>query len=183
MSEPDDPMPISIAPVTDADRRWMAQFIRVRWGSSTVVAHGNVYYPHTLPGFVARTNTEDAIADAPDEANGDGVVGLLTYWLEGDELEIVTIDSLHDARGIGTALVDATKQEAQNRGCRRVWLITTNDNMRALRFYQKRGFTLVAVHRDALERSRALKPEIPFVGQHGIPLRDEIELEYLFSGR
>jgi GNAT superfamily N-acetyltransferase len=180
---PDHPIPISIAPVTDADRQWMAQFIRVRWGSSTVVVHGNVYYPHTLPGFVARTTADDVATVAPDEASGDGVVGLLTYWLQGEELEIVTIDSLHDARGIGTALIEATKQEARDRGCHRVWLITTNDNMQALRFYQKRGFTLVAVHRNALERSRALKPEIPLVGQHGIPLRDEIELEYTLSGR
>jgi hypothetical protein len=61
----------------------------------------------------------------------------------------------------------------------RAWLVTTNDNMRALRFYQRLGWELVAVHRGAVDRAReTLKPEIPRVGNDGIPLRDEIELEY-----
>ena len=46
-----------------------------------------------------------------------------------------------------------------------------------MRFYQKRGFVLVAVHRNALAESRRLKPEIPLIGIDDIPLRDEIELE------
>ena len=178
MSEPADPLSITIQPLTDDDREWVAQFIRIRWGASSVVAHGNVYYPHTLPGFVARIAGDERQSSGAGGAGGDNVVGLLTYWVQDGELEIVTIDSLHAGRGIGSALIDAAKQEAQRQGCRRVWLITTNDNLNALRFYQKRGFTLVAVHANALERSRALKPEIPLVGQHGIPLRDEIELEY-----
>jgi hypothetical protein len=61
-------------------------------------------------------------------------------------------------------------------------LVTTNDNLNALRFYQKRGFVLVAVHRNALEVSRKLKPEIPLVGMDSIPLRDEIELEMMVDG-
>ena len=63
-------------------------------------------------------------------------------------------------------------------GARRLWLITTNDNVDALRFYQRRGFRLVRVHAGAVDRSRAaLKPGIPEAGDHGIPLRDELELE------
>lgn len=57
----------------------------------------------------------------------------------------------------------------------------TDDNLHALRFYQNRGFVLVAVYRNALEISRQLKPEIPLIGKNGIPLRDEIELEYTLS--
>ncbi len=53
--------------------------------------------------------------------------------------------------------------------------------MNALRFYQKRGFVLVAIHRDALDISRKLKPEIPLIGNDGIPLRDEIELEMILN--
>jgi hypothetical protein len=69
-------------------------------------------------------------------------------------------------------------QLARRQGCARLWVITTNDNVDALRFYQRRGFCLVRVHRGAVDRSRAgLKPEIPAVGAYGIPLRDEIELE------
>ena len=60
----------------------------------------------------------------------------------------------------------------------RLWLITTNDNTDALRFYLRRGFVLVAVHRDAVTYARqSIKPELPLVGYHQIPLRDEIELE------
>jgi len=66
---------------------------------------------------------------------------------------------------------------AMNAECRRLWLITTNDNLRALGFYQKRGMTLVAVYRNAMEAARRLKPQIPMIGQNGIPLKDEIELE------
>jgi RimJ/RimL family protein N-acetyltransferase len=71
------------------------------------------------------------------------------------------------------------KEVAVASGCERLWLITTNDNTPALRFYQKRGFQLVAIHRNALEHSRRLKPQIPLLGLNGIPLRDEIELEML----
>jgi hypothetical protein len=58
-------------------------------------------------------------------------------------------------------------------------LITTNDNTAALRFWQKRGFKLLRVHRNAVEKSRKLKPEIPLTGNDGIPIRDEIELEMM----
>jgi hypothetical protein len=69
-------------------------------------------------------------------------------------------------------------QLARRQGCARLWVITTNDNVDALRFYQRRGFCLVEVHRGAVDRSRVtLKPEIPAAGACGIPLRDEIELE------
>ena len=80
-----------------------------------------------------------------------------------------------------SAEIEAVKEVACKAGCRRLWLITTNDNLNALRFYQKRGFALVAVHRNALEISRKFKPEIPLIGADGIPLRDEIELEMILS--
>jgi len=81
--------------------------------------------------------------------------------------------------GIGTALVNAVRLVAVASKTRRLWLITTNANIEALRFYQRRGFSLVAIHRNALEESRKLKPEIPAIGSNGIPLRDELELEML----
>jgi len=106
-------------------------------------------------------------------------IGLVTYRIDGDECEITTLNSLVEGIGIGSALVAAIKDAAVSAECKRLWLITTNDNLPALRFYQKRGFLLVAVHRNALQQSRRLKPEIPLVGRDGIPLRDEIELEML----
>jgi ribosomal protein S18 acetylase RimI-like enzyme len=128
------------------------------------VAHGRVYHPHALPGFAA--------CDAAGE-----IVGLITYCLEGDDCEIVTLDSLRPGQGLGSALIDAVVGVARAAGCRRVWLITTNDNLNALRFYQKRGFRLLALYPNALEETRRLKPGLPRLGQEGIPLRDELALE------
>ncbi|UCD57579.1 MAG: GNAT family N-acetyltransferase, partial [Candidatus Hydrogenedentota bacterium] len=103
--------------------------------------------------------------------------GLVTFRIEDDECEIVTIDSTAEGTGVGSALIGAVKDAAVSAQCKRLWLITTNDNTAALRFYQKRGFILVAVYPNALEQARRLKPELPFIGKDGIPLRDEIELE------
>jgi ribosomal protein S18 acetylase RimI-like enzyme len=134
---------IDVRPLRDDEQRWVRTTIRQRWGSEIVVAHGVVYEPALLPGFVAE-----------DEG---GPIGLLTYVLEGDACEVVTIDAFEEGRGVGTALIDAAKAL----GARRLWLITTNDNARARRFYERRGFRLAAVHEGALVRSRELKPRDP----------------------
>lgn len=154
-----------IRPVNDQDRDWVRGFITEQWGDSLVVAHGAIYYPHDLPGFIALQNHER--------------VGLLTYRIVRDQCEIVSLNSTRSGLGIGTALIEAVKQTALQAGCQRLWLSTTNDNLNALRFYQKRGFRLVAVHRDALDRARQIKPSIPLIGHEGIPLCDEIELEMI----
>ena len=133
------------------------------WGDEIMVAHGEVFRPHEFPGFAAF--------------DGDACIGLLTYRIEQSACEVLSIDSLREGVGVGSALIAAVIAAARGAGCARLFLITTNDNLNALRFYQKRGFALVAVHRNALEQSRALKPSIPLVGFDGIPLRDEIELE------
>jgi ribosomal protein S18 acetylase RimI-like enzyme len=90
---------------------------------------------------------------------------------------LVTLDAFTEGQGIGSALLDAVTDEARRQGCRRLWLITTNDNLHALRFYQRRELRLVSVHRDAVDDARQLKPSIPLVGEYGIPLHDELELE------
>jgi N-acetylglutamate synthase-like GNAT family acetyltransferase len=113
-------------------------------------------------------------------AERDGVpLGLLTYEVVGDAFEVMSIESWDEGSGVGTALLVAAFDAARATGCRRVWLITTNDNLRALRFYQRRGMRLVKVHRDAVAQARALKPSIPVVGHHGIGVTDELELELL----
>ena len=108
-------------------------------------------------------------------------VGLLTYQIEGSNCEIVTIDSTAEGEGIGTSLIDAVKERAKAKGCRRLWLITTNDNLSALGFYQRRGFRLIALYPNALEASRRLKPQISMKAANGIPIRDELELELELS--
>jgi ribosomal protein S18 acetylase RimI-like enzyme len=99
--------------------------------------------------------------------------------LDGGECEVITLDSVRQGIGVGTALLEAVSRAASERKCSRLWLITTNDNVDALRFYQKRGLRLETIHRDAIEQSRDMKPQIPLTGAHGIPIRDEIELELL----
>ncbi len=146
-----------------SDRDRVAQLIATHWGSEIVVAHGMVYQPAELPGFVAYRENE--------------WLGLLTYWIEGKMCEIVTPNSFYPEMGIGTALIHAVTQAAEKAHCERLWLITTNDNLDALRFYQKRGFRMVAIHSGAVNQSRQIKPEIPPIGEYGIPLCDEIELE------
>ena len=91
---------------------------------------------------------------------------------------MLTLHAAHRHRGTGTALIEAIETLARDAGCTRLWLITTNDNVDALRFYQRRGFRLAKLHAGAVDDARArLKPGIPRVGDHGIPLRDELELE------
>jgi ribosomal protein S18 acetylase RimI-like enzyme len=102
---------------------------------------------------------------------------LVTFFIKDHECEITSLDSLREGQGIGSMLVDMALKEARARDCKRLFLITTNDNLWALAFYQKRGFELVAVYRGAVNESRKRKPSIQLVGMNGIPLRDEIELE------
>jgi len=116
---------------------------------------------------------------AEDQAGGR-LLGVLTYVpdRDGEQCEVLTLHAAQPWQGVGTALIEAVERLAAQQGCTRLWLITTNDNVDALRFYQRRGFYLAALHRGAVDDSRArLKPEIPTVGNYGIVLRDEIELE------
>ena len=152
-------MSIEIRPLADGDRGWVAATIRERWGSDIAVAHGVIHRPAELEGFVAL--------------EGSRPVGLLTFSRDGNALEIVTIDALEPRHGVGRALVDAVVAL----GAERLWLITTNDNVTAQRFYAALGFRLVAVREGEVERSRELKPQIPEFADDGTPIRDELEYE------
>jgi len=159
---------VSLRRLTPDDLPRLRQFWRENWGDEFVVAHGVVYHPETLNGFIACSANE--------------WIGEITYTFTGEDCEIVSLDSLRESQGIGTKLMEAVLEEARQHNCRRVFLITTNDNLNALGFYQKRGFEIVAVHRGALNESRKIKPGIPLIGINGIPLRDEIELEMSLRG-
>ena len=135
------------------------------WGDEFVVAHGVIYYPDTLDGFIAL--------------DGDEWIGEITHTFSEHECEIVSLDSARERMGVGTMLIHKVVEEARQKDCRRIFLITTNDNLNALGFYQKRGFELVAVHRGAVNESRKIKPNISMIDANNIPLRDEIELEML----
>ena len=152
-----------VRPLGDDDREWVRGFIRDRWGDETVVGHGVVYRPATLPGLIL-------IDDPGDPA------GLLTYTIEADACEIVTIDAVVEGRGYGSRLLDEVSRVAREAGCSRLWLITTNDNERAIGFYLAHGFDVVEIREGAIEASRKLKPSIPLVDDRGVPITDEIEM-------
>jgi len=130
------------------------------WGSELMIMHGLTVRYDEVEGFVF----------------GDWA-GLVTFQIRADECEITSLNSLEEGKGTGSRLIDEVTHEAKERKCRRVFLITTNDNLNALGFYQKRGFELSALRRGAVHESRKLKPSIPLIGEHNIPLRDELELE------
>ena len=154
---------IMLRRLTQHDMPRLRQQWRENWGDEFVVAHGVIYYPDTLDGFIAY--------DGPDW------VGTITYASLDGDCEIVSLDSEREGQGLGTKLINAVIEEARKQNCRRVFLITTNDNLHALGFYQKRGFELVKINRSAVNESRKIKPGIPLIGMNNIPLRDEIELE------
>jgi N-acetylglutamate synthase-like GNAT family acetyltransferase len=122
---------------------------------------------------------EDSLAHPALVAEQDGeLAGVLTYVLEGDSCEVLTLHAAGRFGGVGTALLRAVERLAAEAGCARLWVITTNDNVDALRFYQRCGFRLAALRPGAVDDSRErLKPEIPTTGSYGIDLRDELELE------
>jgi GNAT superfamily N-acetyltransferase len=146
--------------LTHDDLPRLREFWIQHWGAEIMIAHGDVIQYGQVEGFV--------YADW---------AGLVTFMVRGDECEVTSLDSMREGRGIGTALLNEVIREARERKCRRLFLITTNDNLRALGFYQKRGFELAAVRRGAVNESRKLKPSIPLIGMNSIPLRDELELE------
>ena len=151
-----------------ADGAWVRRMLTERWGSAAVACLSGLHDAASLEGVVAQLDSAPA--------------GLATYRVDGDECEVVTLDSLAGGYSIGTALLRAVADVARARGCRRIWLTTSNDNLAALRFYQRRGWDLVALHHDAAtEWRRHLKPEIPESGQNGIPIRHALELELWLS--
>jgi ribosomal protein S18 acetylase RimI-like enzyme len=156
-----------IKPKNREDKDWVANLLAEWWAGPIIVTRGKIHQASELPGFIAVQKEKP--------------VGLITYRIDGKSCEIVTMNSLVEGIGIGAALIDAAKSAAVTAGCKRLWLITTNDNTAALRFWQKRGFSLLAIHRNAVEQSRRLKPEIPSTGNDGIPIRDEIELEMILK--
>jgi len=155
---------IMVRDLEPADQSWMQDFLVTYNHSLRVVSRGTLHYVPELPGLIAIYNKIPA--------------ALLTYHLVDQKLEVVTLHAAVQRQGLGAQLLAAARERARALGCHRLWLITTNDNEPAIRFYQRQGMTLVAVHHNALAESRKLKPEIPLVGLGGQPIRDEIEFEH-----
>jgi ribosomal protein S18 acetylase RimI-like enzyme len=157
-------VPVEIRPVEERDRAWLREAIEEAWGSDRMVSRGRLTEPvSACPGFVAELDGRPA--------------GLALLAEREDGLEVVSLLALEPGAGIGGALLGEVEREAERRGTK-CWLITTNDNLEAIRFYQRRGWEWVAFHRDAVTAARRLKPEIPQTGEHGIPIRHELEFRW-----
>jgi ribosomal protein S18 acetylase RimI-like enzyme len=169
-------MNFTIRPVEDKDRPRVLEIIR-GWGADFIVSRGRKIFAADLPAFLAEESPGGLEASPPYNAPDRRKLGLVTYEIIGELCEVVTLDAFTQFAGVGTALMNRVIDTARASSCRRVWLITTNDNLDAIRFYQKRGFTIAAVHVGMIAHSRTMKPSIPLIGNYGIPIRDEIEFE------
>lgn len=149
--------------ITPEDRPVVTPLLVREWGATEVVALslGGVVDASALPGWLA-------------EADGE-VVGLLTYLVRDGTAELVTINAFTGG-GVGAALLNALVEQCRAERVHTIHVTTTNDNTRALRFYQRAGFRLTALRVDAVTAARKIKPEIPSRGLDDIPIRDEIEL-------
>jgi N-acetylglutamate synthase-like GNAT family acetyltransferase len=152
-----------VTELSDDDRIWVKERTELLFGGDFVVSRNEVHDPHKLPGFIATVDRER--------------VGLATYCIYGDQCELVTIDSLCQFMGVGTLLLETVIKAALEAGCRKIWTITTNDNLDAQRFFQRRGFLLTGVRIGGMTKIRLLKPNVPKVGYYDLPVRDEFEYE------
>jgi uncharacterized protein YhfF/GNAT superfamily N-acetyltransferase len=157
------PIEPRVRPAYPPDRPAVDAFL-AEHNADVVARRGEVVDARTLPALIIES--------------GGVIGGVLTWVLDGTSMEVLTLHAARQWEGAGSALLAAARRVAEASGAHRLWLITTNDNVDALRFYQRRGYRLARVDPGAVDRSRAaLKPAIPEIGAHGIALRDELELE------
>lgn len=150
-------------PINNDNRLQVTNFIAERWLSTDMIIRG--------------TRIDMTKVDGIGIWDAERLVGLLTYTIQGETCEIISLDSLTKGKGIGTSLINQAIQIAHKNKCKKIIVVTTNDNIHAMRFYQKRGFDMARFYANALDVSRKMKPEIPLIGENGIPLKHEIEFE------
>lgn len=149
-------------------RQGVDAIIKEEWHGPWSITKGRMVDTSKLPGFVCL--------------EGEEIIGAVTYEIIGDQCEINTLNSFREGRGVGEALIQAVEEAGRAAGCKRLWLTTSNDNTKALRYYQRRGFTIGEVRVNAAEENRRIKPSVPLVGMDNIPIRDEFELERRIEG-
>ena len=159
---------MKILPLESSDSTLIRSLIIREWGDDFVIVHGTVFSPHLLQGFKFVDNTN--------------LAGFVTYNIQGNACEIITLNSFHERQGIGSTLLGAVEECAGQEGCACCMLVTTNDNLNALGFYQKRGYFITGISLGAEDETRKRKPSIPVIAENGIPIRDEITLKKLIPG-
>lgn len=154
----------TISPIAPAQRPAINALIASEWAGPIIVSRGAAHDTSNSNGFMAM--------------DGDTLVGYALYEIAQGQCELLVLQSIVENTGVGTALINAVIDVARAAGCVRVWLITTNDNLHAIRFYQRFGFELDAVRIGAIAESRKLKPSIPLTGCDDIPIKHEFEFGY-----
>lgn len=156
-------------PQEQVDKLWLQELWQSEWAGGIMVSRGHVYQLADLQSLVAKVD--------------DKLVGAATYRLNDvGGCELMSINATNRGGGIGTKLLTAVEEAACAAGHHRVWLITSNDNLGALRFYQRRGYRVTDVYPGAIDEARRIKPAIPLVGDHDIEIHDEIELAKKLKG-
>jgi ribosomal protein S18 acetylase RimI-like enzyme len=157
-----------IRPLGDGDVDWADAFLDRTLGGRMQARRGELI---------------DALGEAGLVAELDGrSVGLAAWRLEGGgrraEVTVLAVERDARRRGIRRALLDAAVEALRTSGVEYAWLVTTNDNLAALRLYQRFGWRLATLRPGAVDEARrTLKPSIPAIGVDGIPIHDELELE------
>ncbi|MEM0906439.1 MAG: GNAT family N-acetyltransferase [Pseudomonadota bacterium] len=139
------------------DRPKLQSFLTDRWGSTVLIINGEEVDALECEALVA----------------GD-FSAVITFRIEGDSAEIVSFNAVPPLAGLGSNLLNAFIDLMRQRQINTVNVTTTNDNVNALRFYQRRGFRLSVLRPGAVDAARRLKPSIPKEGRHKIALRDEL---------
>jgi N-acetylglutamate synthase-like GNAT family acetyltransferase len=147
---------------TEKDNKAVSEIIK-GWGSDILVSKGKTYKTEDLDGILTYDNNK--------------IIGLGLYYIKNNECEIVLLETFLQNKGIGTQIIEKIKEVAKIKNCKRIWLITSNDNIDAIKFYQRKGFNIANIYKNAMDKSRELKPSIPLIGNYEIPIRDEIEFE------
>jgi ribosomal protein S18 acetylase RimI-like enzyme len=150
--------------ITIPDALEIKSVFQSEWCADFIVTRDNIIKYSDVTGFAVKEN--------------DKIIGLITYLIRHKEMEITSLNSFIKNQGIGTLLINKVIETAKQAGIKRLWLITTNDNTKAIEIYKKRGFRIVKIHEGTIAESRKLKPTIPLYGNDGIEIRDEVEMEY-----
>ena len=153
---------MSIMKISQNNRSQVIEFFKENWGSPEMVISSGTYDCSKLDGFIFEENNR--------------IIGLVTYVFHQKEVEIISLDSIKNGKGIGSLLMKEVEKLVQSKGLHIISLVTTNDNLNALKFYQKRGYKIEAVFPNAVDKARKIKATIPLIGYDGIPINDEIYL-------
>ena len=156
-------MSFDVKDIVLEERKKINNFILKRWLSLRMILRGKIVDLKNIDGFYIE-----------DKNN---IIAVITYRIVGFSLEIISLDSVYENKRIGSLLINKIKAFANECNLKNIIVITRNDNLRALGFYQKKGFILNKVFFDSIKQACKLKPEIPIKNKNGILIRDEIELK------